>query len=216
MSTDTTERCPLETFFLFRGLDEAALSAIDRELSDAVCYAKGERIYDAHSFRKSLGLVLSGAVLVQSPGEQGRSLIMNRLQPGDVFGAAALFDEEQSDYVTQLTAQEPVCVRFITQEQMNDLFRRFPQTAQNYIRFLSGRVRFLNRKLATLTGGSSVSRLYHYCLSHQQEDGTVAFPHSMTELSRVLNMGRSSLYRSLDTLLLEGIVTRDGKHYRLT
>ncbi len=205
----------LSAFFLFRGLDGDALRKIDEQLSPAVCYERGERIYDTHTFDRSLGMVLSGTVLVQSPEEQGRPLIMNRLCAGDVFGAAALFDDKQDDYVTDLTTLTPVCVRFITQEQMTALFAAFPQTSQNYIAFLSGRIRFLNRKLAALTGGSSVSRLYHYCLSHQDEHGTVALPRSMTELSRTLNMGRSSLYRALDTLLQQGIVTKDGKQYTI-
>lgn len=207
--------CPLGEFFLFRGLDAAALAHVDQRLSPPVCYERGARIYGTHTFQHSLGLVLSGTVLVQSPKEQGRPLVMNRLSAGDVFGAAALFDEAQADYVTDLTALTPVCVRFITQEQMTALFEAFPLTAQNYITFLSGRVRFLNRKLTALTDGSSVSRLYHHFLSHQNEDGTVILPRSMTELSRTLNMGRSSLYRSLDTLLQQGIVVRDGKQYHL-
>lgn len=205
----------LADFFLFSGLSADELSAMDRELAEPVCYPKGALIYDAHAFRHSLGLILSGTVLVRSHEETRNPVVMNRLHSGEIFGAAALFEEVETDYVTQLVAQEPVTVRFITQEQMSSLFLRFPQTAQNYIRFLSGRIRFLNRKLSTLTGGSAVSRLYRYCLSHQDEDGTVPFPKSMTELSRVLNMGRSSLYRALDTLSAEGILVRNGKQYRL-
>jgi len=212
---NSTVPAQLTDFFLFSGLSAEDLSAVERELADPVYYPKGTLIYDAHTFRRSLGLILSGTVLVRSNEDTNCPLVMNRLHSGDLFGAAALFEETETDYVTQLMAQEPVTVRFITQEQMSSLFLRFPQTARNYIRFLSGRIRFLNRKLSTLTGGSAVSRLYRYCLSHQHDNGTVLFPKSMTELSRVLNMGRSSLYRALDTLSAEGILIRSGKQYRL-
>ncbi len=215
MASSPIKPCPLQDFFLFRGVDDVSLKQLDAQLPPPVCYRKGEEIYNARQFQKSLGLVLSGTVLVQSIQDQGQPLIMNRLCCGDIFGAAALFDEGDSAYVTKLTALDSVQIRFITQEQMTSLFLRYPQTAQNYICFLSGRIRFLNRKLAALTNGSSVSRLYHYFLSHQREDGTVLLPDSMTQLARVLNMGRSSLYRSLDTLLKEGIVTKDGKQYSL-
>lgn len=206
---------PLNHFFLFRGVDASALAAIDRELEEAVSYHKGEKIYDPHQFRKSLGLVLYGTVLVQAPDEQENPLIINRITAGNVFGAAALFDAQTTDYVTTLTALDHVVVRYITQEQMNRLFLLSPRTAQNYIEFLSERVRFLNRKIAALTNGPSVNRLYQFCLSHQREDGTVLFPNSMTELARVLNMGRSSLYRSLDVLLEQSILKKNGKQYIL-
>ena len=202
-------------FFLFHQLNDETLALIDRELSDSRRYERGAHIYDTHTFERALGLIESGSVLVSSPDENGHPLLMARLGAGDVFGAAALFDEQQADYVTQLTAESAVCVRFITQEEISSLFVRFPQIAQNYITFLSGRVRFLNRKLSVLTGGPSVNRVYQYFLSHQREDGTIALPPSHTELAQVLNMGRSSLYRSLDTLLAQGIVKKDGKTYTL-
>ena len=205
-----SQRC-----FLFRGLSDSQLEQLADEPAAIRHYEKGDRIYDTHCFERSLGVILSGSVLVCSPDENGHPLVMTRLQADDVFGAAALFDKDGADYVTELTAETAVCVRFITQEQMSGLFVRFPQIAQNYIAFLSDRVRFLNRKLAVLTGGPSVNRVYQYFLSHQQQDGTVALPPSHTELAKVLNMGRSSLYRSIDTLLSQGVVKKNGKTYTL-
>lgn len=215
MNCNNCQVASLSAFFLFKGLDETALETIDRELAQPISYTKGERIYDPQEFRKSLGLVLCGTVLVQAPGEQDRPLIINRITAGNAFGAAALFDSQVSDYVTTLTAFDKVSVRYITQEQMSRLFLLFPRTAQNYIEFLSGRVRFLNRKITALTNGSSVNRLYQFCLSRQQEDGTVLLPASMTELARILNMGRSSLYRSLDVLLEQHILEKNGKQYTI-
>ena len=205
-----SERC-----FLFRGLSEAELAQLADESAVLRRYEKGEHIYDTHCFERSLGVIVSGSVLVCSPDESGHPLVMNRLGENDVFGAAALFDEDKAEYVTELTAETPVCVRFITQEQMVGLFSRFPRIAQNYITFLSGRVRFLNRKLAVLTGGPSVNRVYQYFLAHRRQDGTVDLPPSHTELAKVLNMGRSSLYRSIDTLLAQGMVKKNGKIYTL-
>ncbi len=205
----------LGDFFLFKGLDSVELDTVEGNLSETVTYAKGQHLYDQHQFRHSLGLVIGGTVLVQTVSERDTPLVMNRLHGGDVFGVAALFDSSVDEYVTVLTALDTVCVRYITQEQMTHLFATFPRIAQNYIEFLSGRVRFLNRKIAVLTGGSSVNRLYQYCISRQQPDGTILLPDSMTELARILNMGRSSLYRSLDSLLSQNILIKSGKQYIL-
>ena len=205
----------LPNLFLFRGLSSSQLKRIDRALPEPVAYKKGDIIYSTHHFQKAVGVILSGTVSVRSPQEQGQPLLLHRLSAGDLFGAAALFDETASEYVTDLTALSDVQVRYISQEQMLSLFGEFPLVAQNYITFLSGRIRFLNRKLAALTNGTAVSRVYHYCLTHQGDDGIVLFPANMTELARALNMGRSSLYRSLDALLLEGILQKNEKTYTL-
>lgn len=203
------------TFFLMQGMTQTQKEQIDPYFSEPICYQKGETLYSTHCYKKALGVVLSGTVTVRSEKDNGKSVLLRRLLAGDCFGAAALFDDTNSDYVSELVASTDVCVRYITQEQMSTLFALSPLAAQNYITFLSGRIRFLNRKLATLTNGSSISRLYHYCLTHEGEDGTVQFPASMIDLARLLNMGRSSLYRSLDTLLSDGILSKDGKTYIL-
>lgn len=211
----TLPRSVWESCFLFRDLSPEEKERVAAQLSPPFNYDKGERIYSPRSFRKALGLVISGTVLVQSVHEN-HTVIMNRLFSGSVFGAAALFsDEDDEDYVSELVALDRVCVHFIPQDQLLRMFEDIPQTAQNYIRFLSGRVRFLNRKVAALTNGTAISRVYHYFLCHQQEDGTVILPNNMTELARSLNMGRSSLYRSFDTLVHNGMVKKDGKRFRL-
>ena len=196
-------------FALFSGMSDEELAQIATELEAPKCYAKGEIIYRSDAFRRAIGLIISGSVTVQK-----QSLMMNRLGAGDMFGAAALFDESAT-YVTQITAEEMTHVVFLPQETMSALLPRFPALAENYIRFLSGRIRFLNRKLAVLTTGSAENRLYQYLLSHTDGQGTVQLPPSMVELAHTLNIGRSSLYRSLDALLEAGVLVREGRSYRL-
>jgi len=203
--------CALSAFFLFDGLGEEALAAIEQRLEAAVTYRRGQVVYNTHTFRRAVGLIVRGSVTVRSSGE----VVINHLHAGEIFGVAALFDSKHDDYVTEIIANEESAVRFIPQEQMSRLLAEFPLIAERYIRFLSDRVRFLNRKLSALTIGNTESRLYHYLLSHRDEQGTVQLPDTMTELAKALNMGRSSLYRSLDTLVREGILIKEDKTYRI-
>ena len=62
---------------------------------------KGGVIYAPHAFRRCLGVVLEGRVQVNKG-----ALIMSVLEPGDLFGAAALFND-RADYATTLTARAP-------------------------------------------------------------------------------------------------------------
>lgn len=199
----------LSAFLLFRGLGEAELTAIAEAAEAPVRYRKGEVIYRCDDFRRAIGLILEGSVTVRR-----EALMMNRLCAGDMFGAAALFDESET-YVTQITAEDECLILFLSQETMSRLLREYPPLAENYIRFLSGRIRFLNRKLAVLTEGSAEHRVYSYLLAHSDEQGLTSLPPSMVELAHTLNIGRSSLYRAVDALLKEGVIARDGRCYRL-
>ncbi len=205
----------LSDFFLFRELDADSLSAIEQRLEDAVRYHRGDAVYSTDTFRRAVGLVLDGSVTVYALGDSAHRVVMNRLGVGDMFGVAALFDEQSDHYVTEIVADSDTGVCFIDQDTMSRLLAEFPALAETYIRFLSGRIRFLNRKLSVLTDGNAENRLYHYLLSHRDAQGIVHLPGSMTELASTLNMGRSSLYRSLDTLVSSGILCKEGKTYRI-
>lgn len=54
---------------------------------------------------------------------------------------------------------------FISQARMSDYIARYPVVAENYIRFLSDRIRFLNRKIANFTNGRTETACTAICLS---------------------------------------------------
>ena len=201
----------LQRFSLFVGVFGQDLSLLAADCEAPIAYQKGETVYTASSFRKAIGLILTGAVTVTA--ENGA--VMNRLSAGEMFGAAALFGAQET-YVTQITATANSHIVFISQEQMTAWLHRYPKVAENYICFLSGRIRFLNHKLSVLTAGSAEGRLYQYLLTHRGEDGAVTLPHSMVELAGLLGIGRSSLYRARETLITAGFLRQVGKIYYLT
>ncbi len=200
----------LSAFPLFEGIAPDALETITAEIASPVVYTKGDAIYRTDTFRHAIGLILSGSVTIRTP----EAVMMNRLRCGAMFGAAALFDDADT-YVTHITAEEPTVIAFLSQEQISSWLVSYPQLAENYIRFLSGRIRFLNRKLSILTTGTAEARVYQYLLAQQDEHGTVRMPRSMVELANTLNIGRSSLYRAIDSLQQAGVLRHEGREYRL-
>lgn len=204
----------LSAFPLFSGLSGAELHRVAAAMEEPACYERGATIYNSDKFQRAVGFIFSGSVAVHAAGSGSHALMMNRLRAGDMFGVAALFDEENS-YVTHLIAEEDTRIAFLSQEAMSVLLAAIPHLAENYIRFLSGRIRFLNRKLAIVTTGHAENRLYQYLSAHQSEDGIAQLPPSMVELAHTLNIGRSSLYRALDALLEAGVLLREGHTYRL-
>ena len=199
----------LQKSFLFAG---KSADDIYRRTCNERCdrFAKGSVIYSPASFSRALGIVLSGSVDVLRC-ESGRQVRLNRISSGESFGAAALYDDRDETYATTVVACEECVVLFIDGGRLSEMMKSDFILAENYIRFLSGRIRFLNRRVAGFTAGAVDRKLARYLLEHAPKDGVVSLPKNMTALSDALGVGRSSLYRSLDALCDAGVIERRGK-----
>ncbi len=168
-------------------------------------FQPGEEIYSAQRFRSAIAILLAGSAQVR--GHSG--VLMNLLGPGDCFGVAALFHPVE-EYVTTVSARTAVSLVFITDKELMDLFRRCPQCAVNYISFLSRRICFLNRRIESFTAPSALAGLGLWLLE-QEHEGEVKVLQGYTRLAQLLNIGRASLYRSLDLLVERGAITRQER-----
>lgn len=195
----------LEKSFFFSGADEGLLAQVaqDPRCRVSVC-AKGEDIFTPHTFIHALGVVLSGRVQVRKEG-----LLVSELTEGDLFGAAALFNQRE-DYAATLTARSGCRVLLLPQEMVTALMAKAPLLAANYIRYLSGRIRFLEGKLDGLLAGSAERKLAQHLLDRSGDETG-----SLTELAGRLGVSRASLYRALDALCATGAISREGKRIRV-
>lgn len=194
---------------IFRGVGEEAVRSTAGDGRAAVLTAeKRQVIYAPDAFSHSLGLLLSGRVQV-SKGE----LIVSVLSAGEIFGAAALFNE-RPDYATTLTARSDCRILFLPQTLLEGKMEEYPELAANYIRYLSGRIRFLERKIDALIVGGAEGRLAR-CLLAMEERGEVRLDCSLTGFASRLNVSRASLYRALDALETAGAIKKEGRSIRL-
>ena len=195
----------LSEIFLFDGAAEAAALAEGTDVTD---YSRGEIIYDAEACRRSLGVVLRGRAEAVSAARE--TTVLSVFAPGAVFGAAALFGMEQP-YVSRIRAVSECAVQFLPEELLEQMFLAYPRTAVNYIAFLSSRVRLLNGKIAVLAQNDAEGRLYRYLAENCDESGRLPRPVAMTRLAATLNMGRTSLYRAMESLERKNLIVRkDG------
>ena len=110
-----------------------------------------------------------------------------------------------------MVAETDCSILFIPQDVVVRWMSSVPRVAENYVRFLSDRIRFLNLRLSTLTAGQADGKLWRWLLAHRDENGVVTVTDGMSELAERLDMGRSSLYRSLDALTEVGRIRREKK-----
>ena len=194
----------LEGTFLFQDAPEAAVAALADGRAQLRRAARGEVIYDPRHFQRCLGVVAEGTVRVNK-GE----LLMSTLRRGDLFGAAALFND-QPDYATTLTARTPCALVLLPQDLVEELMGRWPQVGRNYVAYLSSRIRLLSAKIDALTAGPALRKAAQYLLS-RQAGGTAELDCSVTDLAHRLGVSRASLYRALDGLEERGVIARQGR-----
>ena len=196
----------LSELFLFDGAPEALAELGEAKL---MTYHRGESIYDDTDCPKALGVLLRGRAEAVSPARE--TAVLSTFGPGAVFGAAALFGMEHH-YVSRIRAVTDCTVQFLSEELLERLFLRHPHTAVNYIAFLSSRVRLLNGKIAVLEQNDVEGRLYRYLTENCDENGRLPGRLTMTRLAATLNMGRTSLYRAVESLNRKNLIVRkDGK-----
>lgn len=191
---------------LFKNCSEQTLPTA---LADSDCMIRdfelGDSIYQPHQFSRSLGILLSGGIRVTRG-----SLVISVLNPGNMFGAAALFADPNEDYATTLTVCNPCRVVLLTQELVSRLMDADSCLRDNYIRYLSGRIRFLSQKISSLVADGVEGRLKQYLLTNLTPEHP-RLTCSATELAKRLDISRASLYRAFDMLEQQKLIRRHGR-----
>ena len=196
-----------DDFFLLKSLNEQQRSTILASLSKPTLFKKGEVIYSEKHFPNAIGLLTEGEAFAVT--NNGNKLFMKNFCVGTCFGAAAIFGNN-GEFVSTITAKTNIKILFIKEDELKDLFHKFPQTAINYIDFLSDKIRFLNKKVGLLSSGSVEDTLLNYLTSIANSDNEAVLPSNMTQLSKSLGISRASLYRCLESLEKNGFILKNN------
>ena len=201
----------LEESPLFRGYQqdklEKLLELMEAKIED---FSPGETFSLQEGEKHRVGILISGQMQVFSAGQ--KRVPLNRLSRGNLFGLSSLYGSDGAK--TQVVGVQPGKVLFLEESHLEPLLED-PLLRRNLISFLTGRIRFLNRKIAFYTAPAATGKLARYLAQHADQAGRVPVPHSFSELAKILNLGRASLYRALGQLEEEGVIEKDGKEIRI-
>ena len=202
----------LKEIFLFQGIENGEKEKIITEFSEIKSFKKGEIIYSAENFSNALGVLLSGKAFAVTNNHN--KVLMNRFEEGTCFGAAAVFGADSS-YSSTVLAETDCKVQLISEDELKAIFSKFPVTALNYIKFLSNKIRFLNKKLSMLSCISAEDTVFKYFVSAADDTGIAEIPQNMTKFSKMLGLGRATLYRCFDSLEKNGYIIRENNFVKV-
>ncbi len=201
----------LKNLFLFKNTDfEGICNKYSLEERITVRdYDDGEEILSADEAVKGIFIVIEGKGKIISVSKKHEAPLRN-LTVGDTFGAASLYGSGAS-HRTKVIAVGHLCAAVLPLATVTELIENESEIALNYVRFLSDRVGFLNRKIAAFSAGSAEEKLALYLLSLPFENGSCILRESYTDIAKMLDTGRASLYRSIEAFEQNGIIHRDGR-----
>lgn len=205
----------LRVFHLWKSLPDELWERLSAGMR-YVDFTTNQTIFPNEQTATCLCVLLAGQakVLAGAPSTSHAALLRT-MDAGAVFGVQCVFgDNAQAQ--SRILAQRDCRVLLIPASLWEQILALHAPTMANYVRFLTQRIQFLNRKIRYLTAGSAERRLALYLLSEIPEENVpVRMDLSAVALADLLDLGRASLYRAMDRLTDDGFLIRDGREFRL-
>lgn len=196
-----------ENLFLFKNVEGDAIDAMLSFDGIAVEEYSPQEIMLSSKTSEKIGLIYKGNAIIRSGDDD---VILRKLSVGDSYGAASLFDKHT--YSTTVIAASSCVVITFNKGFIEKCIEHDKTVALNYISFLAKRISFLNTKIDAFTAKNTENKLYTYlCSLEKNEKNEVEIKVSLSTLSKMLAIGRASLYRSFDKLEDDGIIIKNGK-----
>jgi len=200
--------------FLFTGIpEEDIVSLLSQECVRVEHFEKDQIIFDRLENERALAIILYGSCSVTKESENGK-MPMSILHQADLFGAASLFHDEEA-YVARVAANESTWVMLICEDALRLMMQKDFRVTENYLRYLTARIRFLSGRLDGFLPQSVEERVLNYVKSHA-ENGLYESEWSVSALAETLRISRTTLYRAMDKLVSEGKIERHGRAFRLS
>lgn len=200
--------------FLFAGIPEEEIASLLGFSGVRVeHYEKDQVIFDRADTERALGIILYGTCVVTKESENGK-MPMSVLRQTDLFGAASLFHDEEA-YVARVMAQESTWVLLISEEALRSMMQMDFRVTENYLRYLTARIRFLSGRLDGFLPQSVEERVLNHIKTHA-ENGLYESEWNVTQLADALRISRTTLYRAMDKLVSNGKIERHGRAFRLS
>lgn len=204
-------------FHLWSSLPDALWQPLFEQMK-MISYRAADVIFPDDNTGRSLCVLLEGRANVYAPShvaDAPHTTLLRTMSNGAVFGVHCIFS---SDMLPQshIVAAKPCRVLLIPASVWERTLVAHPETMAHYVRFLSERIQFLNRKVRYLSAGSAEQRLALYLLSEiPREDTPVRIQMSAICMADLLALSRASLYRAMAQLTKDGFLVRSGHEYRL-
>jgi CRP-like cAMP-binding protein len=205
-AADALGRCRL-----FAGMGPESLKAISRSLKSRR-FRRGEVLFHEGDPGDALFVVVSGAVKVVVPSEEGEEAILATLRRGDFLGELALLDGAPRS--ASAVALEPTETLALPREQFRILVAGEPAIRDALLAAVSGELRRLTKHVAELhfldLTGRLAARLARLAEEHGERlpNGSIRLdaPLTQSDLAAMIGATRQSVNKLLGEFEADGLL----------
>ncbi len=206
---------------LFSGVTEAELLSMLTCLDARIeSFPKGNYLLHAGDRTESIGLILSGTVLIIQEDIWGNRNIQSKAGPGQTF-AAAFACARGAVLNVSVVAEESVKVMFLNIKRIltvcSSACAHHNRVIRNLLGELAGNNLHISEKLTHMGQRTTRAKLMSYLSAMSQRAGSYEFdiPFSRQQLADYLAVERSGLSLELGKMRDEGMVEFRKNHFRL-
>ena len=198
---------------LFFGVSDENIKKLSKEFKYYIkTYNKGEIIAHEGDEPRTLSLVLSGVVEIQRLYSNGKYIILNRAEEGEVFGEALVFSKAKT-YPATVVSLNKSKILFINKNDILKMCNKEEKVLENFISLLSNKVFILNSKIKSISFKSVRQKIINYILNEikNQKSNSILLKNTKEEIAALLGIPRPSLSRELIKLRDLGYIEFDRK-----
>lgn len=175
-------------------------------------FSKSAIIYHTGDTVQSMGLVLSGSVIIENDDLWGNRSILNYIGPGQIF-AETYASIPGEPLMVNVVAAEPVDVLFLNTGR---ILKTCPNTCDHHSKLIRNLLAVtaqknlnLSRRILHTSAKSIRGRLLSYLSFQASKEGSYRFtiPFNRQQLADYLGVDRSALSNELGKMQKDGILT---------
>lgn len=206
-------RAMLAQHFLLAQLDDASLDSLLAVATERQ-FTNNQVIFQKGDLGTSMMAVLTGRVRISSYSEDGREIILNMIEPGQLFGEIALLDGKERS--ADATAMGKTTLLTLDRRNFVPFLEQNPKIAIRLFDVLCDRVRQTSEmveSIAFLDFGARLAKLLlHMAENYGQENDRgllINFRISQADLGNLIASTRESVNRQLNAWVQEGVIVLD-------
>ena len=167
---------------------------------------KGNVLFRENERCEYVGIVRKGSLKIVSYLSDGKEIIYNEPQTGDMFGNNLIFSSEPF-YKGDILCQSDAEIDLISRKDLLELLRKNPAFLTGYLKAQSDFTKDLNDKIKLLAIAGAEERLLYYLNLHKNR---ITYD-SVTSLANTLFLERETLSRTISRMEAKKSIVRQGK-----
>ena len=194
---------------IFDFLSEEELGLTNRHKT-VVRYNRGETIFKQGAPGNHVVSFVRGQAMVYIENPDDEIIILNLVKPTEFLSGTGIYSDERHHFSVKAIADSTVC--FIEVEAIKQIMRSNHRFAEAFFDQNHRMILSLYNKLVSLTTRQQLGRvaeaLIYLCNFYGTNPFTLTI--SRRELAQMTNVSKEGIYRLLNTLVSDGIITHES------